>query len=161
MSAIVEKKALVYTDGACSGNPGPGGWSWVCLGCGEIREAFGGEVHTTNNRMELQAAAQGLISISARIKSGELDGYSVEVHTDSQYVKNGVSTWIASWKRNGWKTANKSPVKNRDLWEQLDALATETKANFVWVKGHAGELWNERCDVLARKGVEQASGKPY
>ncbi|HAP44287.1 MAG: ribonuclease HI [Spirochaetes bacterium GWD1_61_31] len=145
----------IYTDGACSGNPGPGGWGWVCLGGGEIREGYGGAPATTNNRMELQAAVDALEQVAARIASGEMRPAPIKVHTDSQYVKNGMSTWLTAWKRNGWRTASKDPVKNRDLWEILDGLTQKTGAAYVWVKGHAGEVWNERCDVLARQGVTE------
>lgn len=146
---------IVYTDGACSGNPGPGGWAWVSMANGEIREGYGGESVTTNNRMELLGAIEGLEALQARIDSGDLKPGAVEVRTDSQYVKNGVTTWIASWKRNGWRTAAKAPVKNKDLWERLDAISLRLAARYVWVEGHAGEVWNERCDELARRGVEE------
>lgn len=146
---------IIYTDGACSGNPGPGGWAWVCLAGGEIREGYGGEAVTTNNRMELLGAIEGLSSVKERVASGELKPSVVEVRTDSQYVKNGVTSWIASWKRNGWRTASKAPVKNKDLWERLDAISSELRARWTWVEGHAGEVWNERCDELARKGVAE------
>jgi ribonuclease HI len=154
---IMTSTAIIYTDGACSGNPGPGGWGWVCLAGGEIREAHGGEAVTTNNRMELLAAVEALQNISLRFQDGSLPRCPIQVHTDSQYVKNGISTWLASWKKNGWKTAAKAAVKNRDLWERLDAITADTGAKFVWVKGHAGEVWNERCDVLARQGVTEAN----
>ncbi len=146
---------IVYSDGACSGNPGPGGWAWVSLADGEIREGYGGEKVTTNNRMELIAAIEGLAAIKARVESGNLKQGLVEVRTDSQYVKNGVTSWIASWKRNGWRTASKAPVKNKDLWERLDALSTSMSARWTWVEGHSGEAWNERCDELARRGVSE------
>ncbi|MDX9957487.1 MAG: ribonuclease HI [Spirochaetia bacterium] len=147
--------AIIYSDGACSGNPGPGGWAWVCLAGGGIREGYGGETPTTNNRMELLAAIEGLSSLQARISSGELSPDGIEVRTDSQYVKNGVTSWIAAWKRNGWRTASKTPVKNKDLWERLDALSSALSARYVWVEGHSGEAWNERCDELARRGVKE------
>ncbi len=146
---------IVYTDGACSGNPGPGGWAWVSLANGEIREGYGGEAVTTNNRMELLGAIEGLEAIKARIESGELKNGPLEVRTDSQYVKNGVTSWMAAWKRNGWKTAGKTPVKNRDLWERLDMLSAGLAARWTWVEGHSGEAWNERCDELARRGVAE------
>jgi ribonuclease HI len=151
----MDSKAIVYTDGACSGNPGPGGWAWVCLAGGEIREGYGGDRATTNNRMELQAAVEGLAAVKARMADGSLTPSSVEVRTDSQYVKNGVTSWIKAWKKNGWRTASKTPVKNKELWEALDALALELAARFSWVEGHAGEAWNERCDELARRGVAE------
>jgi len=146
---------IVYTDGACSGNPGPGGWAWVSLADGEIREGYGGEPVTTNNRMELLGAIEGLQAIQARLDSGNMKQGLVEVRTDSQYVKNGVTSWIASWKRNGWRTASKTPVKNKDLWERLDVLSTKLGARWTWVEGHSGEAWNERCDELARRGVTE------
>jgi len=146
---------IVYTDGACSGNPGPGGWAWVSLADGEIREGYGGEPVTTNNRMELLGAIEGLEAIRARVESGNLKQGLVEVRTDSQYVKNGVTSWIASWKRNGWRTAGKTPVKNKDLWERLDVLSASLGARWTWVEGHSGEAWNERCDELARRGVAE------
>lgn len=133
---------IVYTDGACSGNPGPGGWAFVALEGTARREASGGEALTTNNRMELIAVIQALKTLSP--------GRPVEIRTDSQYVKNGITTWIASWKRNGWRTAAKTPVKNRELWEELDRLSAALKPSYVWVEGHAGEEFNERCDELAR-----------
>lgn len=146
---------IVYTDGACSGNPGPGGWAWVSLADGEIREGYGGEKVTTNNRMELLGAIEGLEAIRGRLESGDLKQGAVEVRTDSQYVKNGVTSWIASWKRNGWRTAGKTPVKNKDLWERLDSLSSQLGARWTWVEGHSGEAWNERCDELARRGVAE------
>jgi ribonuclease HI len=151
----MDSTAIIYTDGACSGNPGPGGWAWVSLAGGDIREGYGGARDTTNNRMELQAAVEGLKAIQARMAEGSLSPRGIEVRTDSQYVKNGVTSWIKSWKSNGWRTASKTPVKNKELWESLDALATELNARFSWVEGHAGEAWNERCDLLARKGVSE------
>lgn len=144
---------VVYTDGACSGNPGPGGWAWA-MADGSA-EGYGGEPSTTNNRMELIAAIEGLGTVKAKMASGELASGEVEVRTDSQYVKNGVTSWIASWKRNGWRTASKAPVKNRDLWERLDALSSELGARWTWVEGHAGVELNERCDALARRGVAE------
>jgi ribonuclease HI len=156
----MKTKAIIYSDGACSGNPGPGGWAWVCLAGGEIREGYGGEALTTNNRMELRGAIEGLSCLQARIHSGELCPDETEVRTDSQYVKNGVTSWIASWKRNGWRTASKTPVKNKDLWEMLDSLSTALAAKYVWVEGHSGEAWNERCDELARRGVRENLSTP-
>ncbi len=136
---------IVYTDGACSGNPGPGGWAYVALENGSRREASGGERLTTNNRMELIAVIEALRSLPP--------GRAVEVRTDSQYVKNGITAWIASWKRNGWRTSSKSPVKNRELWEELDRLSSARRPRYVWVEGHAGEEFNERCDELARAEI--------
>ena len=140
MSAIV-----IYTDGACKGNPGPGGWGALLLSGENERELFGGESHTTNNRMELTAVIRALESLSP--------GCAVEIHTDSQYVKNGIETWIHGWKRNGWKTADKKPVKNVELWQALDAAIQRHQISWHWVKGHDGHPENERADELAREGM--------
>lgn len=140
---------LAYTDGACSGNPGPGGWG-VLLIDGEARkELFGGAAETTNNRMEMQAVIEALKTTDA---SSEL-----VIYTDSQYVKNGVTSWIHSWKRNGWKTASKKPVKNKDLWIEMDGLREDRRVDWRWVKGHAGDEGNERADALARQGALTAA----
>ena len=138
----------IYTDGACRGNPGPGGWgAWLKAGM-HVKELFGGEAQTTNNRMELMAVISAL---------GALKGPSkVKLHTDSQYVKNGISTWIHNWKRRGWLTADKKPVKNEDLWRQLEEAARGHDIEWIWVKGHAGDPGNEKADELANKGVELA-----
>lgn len=139
----------IYTDGACSGNPGPGGWGVLIIdGSGTDRTLKGGEPGTTNNRMELLAAIEALKAFPEQT--------SLTVHTDSQYVKNGVTTWIASWKRNGWKTASRKPVKNQDLWETLDALVAARAVEWRWVKGHAGHPGNEAADRLAREGLVEA-----
>ncbi len=139
----------IFTDGACSGNPGPGGWGVLIID-GENRiELFGGEYDTTNNRMELMAAIRALEETSAETP--------VRLHTDSQYVKNGINQWIISWKRNGWKTASKKPVKNQDLWEALDAQTQHRKIEWRWVKGHAGHPGNEHADALARQGALDAA----
>ena len=138
----------IYTDGACSGNPGPGGWGVLIIIDGEETELFGGEAETTNNRMEMLAAIEALKAAPA--------GAPVRLFTDSQYVKNGITQWIAGWKRNGWRTAAKKPVKNQDLWQALDALAEKREIEWRWVKGHAGDAGNERADTLARRGAEQA-----
>lgn len=137
---------IIHTDGGCSGNPGPGGWAYVLEGPeGEILGS-GGEANTTNNRMELRAVIEALRRAEAYgPKTGE-----VQLVTDSQYVKNGISTWIHSWKRNGWKTASKEPVKNRELWEELDAVSARLAPRYAWVKGHAGHEQNERCDALVQ-----------
>lgn len=135
----------IYTDGACSGNPGPGGWGFVIYYPEGPERSCGGEAQTTNNRMELTAAIRALEAVGTET--------SVTLYTDSTYVKNGVTSWIASWKRNGWKTAAKKPVKNKDLWERLDALATRANVNWKWVKGHAGHAGNEEADRLAREGM--------
>lgn len=135
----------IYTDGGCSGNPGPGGWAFV-LSSGEARTArSGGEANTTNNRMELRAIIEALKEAEARAP-----GASVEIKTDSQYVKNGITTWIKSWKKNGWRTADKKPVKNQELWEKLDAVNARVKPVFSWVKGHAGVELNEVCDQMVQ-----------
>ncbi len=134
----------IYTDGACSGNPGPGGWGVLIMDNGDERELFGGEAETTNNRMEMQAVIEALKATTGPII----------LYTDSQYVKNGVTSWIHGWKRNGWKTASRKPVKNKDLWVEIDALAADREIDWRWVKGHAGHDGNERADALARRGAE-------
>jgi len=139
----------IFTDGACSGNPGPGGWGVLIID-GENRiELFGGERDTTNNRMELIAAIRALEETNAETP--------VRLYTDSQYVKNGINQWINGWKRNGWKTASKKPVKNQDLWEALDAQTQNRKIEWHWVKGHAGHPGNEHADALARQGALDAA----
>lgn len=139
----------MYTDGACKGNPGRGGWG-VILQTGEhARELHGGEAATTNNRMELTAVIQGLGTLKRRCR--------VRVHTDSQYVQLGISQWITNWKRRGWLTADRKPVKNADLWRQLDQLAAAHDVEWLWVKGHAGHPGNERADQLANLGVDSLS----
>ncbi|WP_031555503.1 ribonuclease HI [Parvularcula oceani] len=135
----------IYTDGACSGNPGPGGWGVLILQDGGEKRLCGGEGATTNNRMELQAAIEALAAFP--------EGTPLTLHTDSQYVKNGVTTWIHGWKRNGWKTAARKPVKNRDLWQALDGLCSARAVSWKWVKGHAGHPGNEEADRLAREGM--------
>ena len=143
---------FAYTDGACSGNPGPGGWGVLLIARdgGEVvkeRELSGGEALTTNNRMELLAAISALETLA---KPSE-----ITVVTDSAYVKNGVTEWIHGWKRNGWKTSDKKPVKNADLWQMLDNLARQHQLEWIWVKGHAGHPENERADALANRGIEE------
>ncbi len=140
-----ESIAEVYTDGACSGNPGPGGWGAVLGWQGKTREISGGAAATTNNRMELMAAIAALESLTRPV--------TVRIHTDSTYVKDGITQWIHRWKRNGWKTANKKPVKNEDLWRRLDAALARHDVSWHWVKGHAGHPGNERADALAREAV--------
>ena len=135
----------IWTDGACSGNPGPGGWGAILRGRGYEKELSGGAAATTNNRMELTAA---IMALEALKQSSEVD-----LHTDSQYVRGGVTGWIHGWKRNGWRTADKKPVKNMELWQQLDAAAARHVVRWHWVKGHAGHSENERADVLAREGM--------
>jgi ribonuclease HI len=138
----------IYTDGACKGNPGPGGWgAWLKSGMHD-RELFGGESQTTNNRMELTAVIEALGALKRPSK--------VKLHTDSQYVKNGISVWIHDWKRRGWRTADKKPVKNEDLWRKLDDAVQGHDIEWIWVKGHAGDPGNEKADELANKGVAHA-----
>ncbi|MBN1281659.1 MAG: ribonuclease HI [Alphaproteobacteria bacterium] len=136
----------IYTDGSCLGNPGPGGWAFVATDGKNTAERSGGETDTTNNKMELTAVIKAL---SAAKKHAE-----VEIHTDSQYVKNGMQAWIKNWKKNGWKTADKKPVKNQELWQELDELAQKIKIHWHWVRGHAGHEMNERVDTLARTAAE-------
>tara|TARA_B100001123_G_scaffold435622_2_gene564502 strand:+ start:613 stop:1038 length:426 start_codon:yes stop_codon:yes gene_type:complete len=135
----------IYTDGACSGNPGPGGWGALILKDGQEEELCGGERETTNNRMELMAAIEALEHVSP--------GLPVKLYTDSNYVRGGITEWIHGWKRNGWKTSAKKPVKNVDLWQRLDLAAAAHQIEWHWVKGHAGDPGNERADALARKGI--------
>jgi ribonuclease HI len=138
----------IYTDGACSGNPGPGGWGAILrLGTSE-KEMFGGERDTTNNRMEMMAVIEALRVLKRPVRA--------RVHTDSQYVQKGISEWMAGWKRRGWKTADKQPVKNVDLWQALDQEASRHDLEWLWVRGHNGHPENERADALARRGVEKA-----
>ncbi len=135
----------IWTDGACSGNPGPGGWGAI-LKLGErVKEFSGGDPHTTNNRMEMTAAIAALETLTRAC--------GVNLHTDSQYLRQGVTSWLHGWKRNGWRTADKKPVKNEDLWRRLDAAAERHEIDWRWVKGHAGEAMNERADELARAGM--------
>lgn len=136
---------VIFTDGACKGNPGPGGWGALLVADGHEKELFGGEKATTNNRMELTAVIRALASLK---RSCEVDLY-----TDSQYVRNGIQSWIHTWKRNGWKTADRKPVKNAELWRELDELATRHTIRWHWVRGHAGHDGNERADALANRGV--------
>jgi ribonuclease HI len=138
----------MWTDGACKGNPGPGGWgAWMRSGDRE-RELFGGEPLTTNNRMELTAVIEGLRALTRPCR--------VTLHVDSTYVMNGVQRWLAGWKRNGWRTADKKPVKNAELWRELDAEVARHTITWVWVKGHSGDPGNERADALANRGVPSA-----
>ncbi|MFN7086738.1 MAG: ribonuclease HI [Burkholderiales bacterium] len=136
----------IYTDGACKGNPGVGGWGVLLKYGGRTRELFGGEALTTNNRMELTAVIRALEALKRHCM--------VRVHTDSQYVQQGISRWIHDWKRRGWRTADKKPVKNVDLWQRLDELVQRHDIEWIWVRGHAGHDGNERADVLANRGVE-------
>jgi len=143
------KQITVYTDGACSGNPGPGGWGVLLLYNGHEREMYGGEVETTNNRMELMAAIAALEALK--------EPCSIELYTDSTYVRDGISKWIYGWKKNNWRRADKKPVKNLELWQRLDEARRRHKVEWHWVKGHAGHAENERVDALARKGAEEAT----
>ncbi|MBL6691341.1 MAG: ribonuclease HI [Pseudomonadales bacterium] len=137
----------IFTDGACRGNPGPGGWG-VLLRAGDTeKELWGGEADTTNNRMELKAAIEGLDALKRPS--------TVSLTTDSQYVRKGITEWIAGWKAKGWKTASRTPVKNRDLWEKLDVLTQQHKVEWHWVKGHSGNEENERVDALANRGIDE------
>lgn len=146
-SAIVD----IFTDGACSGNPGPGGWGAVMRYRDSERELWGGERRTTNNRMELMAAIQALEALKRPVK--------VRLYTDSQYLRDGITGWIRKWKENGWRTAGKNPVKNRDLWQRLDAAIARHEIEWHWVRGHAGHTENERADALARRGIREAAGQ--
>ena len=136
---------VIHTDGACAGNPGPGGWGAILRYNGHEKELKGGEPLTTNNRMELTAAIMALGALKRAA--------TIELHTDSQYVKDGISKWIHGWKRNGWKTADKKPVKNAELWQRLDLALQRHQVSWHWVKGHAGHDDNERADELAREGM--------
>ena len=138
----------IYTDGACKGNPGVGGWGALLTSGEHSRELYGGEPHTTNNRMELLAVIRSLESLKRPCRA--------RIHTDSQYVQLGISRWIHGWKKNGWKTSDKKPVKNADLWQALDEVAQKHEIEWVWVKGHAGDEGNERADALANLGAESA-----
>ena len=140
-------RVRIYTDGACSGNPGPGGWGAVLLYNGQRKEICGGEVDTTNNRMELQAAIQALRVLKRRS--------TVDLFTDSRYVTDGITQWINRWKARGWRTAGKMPVKNVDLWQLLDVQTGEHDVTWHWVKGHDGDRENERADLLARRGIPE------
>jgi ribonuclease HI len=139
------KTVVIHTDGACKGNPGPGGWGALLECDGHTRELFGGEARTTNNRMELTAVIRALESLTREAQ--------VELYTDSQYVRNGIQSWIHGWKRNGWRTSDRKPVKNAELWRELDALAARHRIRWHWVRGHASNPGNERADALANRGV--------
>jgi ribonuclease HI len=143
---MTEGVVEVYADGACKGNPGPGGWGVLLVAEGRERELHGGEPATTNNRMELTAVIRALEALP--------HGSRVLLYTDSQYVQKGMTEWIASWKRRGWRTADKKPVKNEDLWKHLDELARDRQVAWHWVRGHNGHPGNERADALANKGVD-------
>ena len=137
----------IYTDGACKGNPGPGGWGAFLKSGDYEKDIFGGESQTTNNRMELMAVIEALKTLNNRSR--------IRLFIDSQYVKNGINIWISNWKKNGWRTSNKKAVKNVDLWMQLDELVPNHEIEWIWVKGHAGNFGNERADALANQGVPQ------
>jgi len=147
----VTPKVTIYTDGACRGNPGPGGWGAILMFGGREKELCGGDLATTNNRMELMGAIQALEALNKPCK--------VELHTDSQYVMKGITEWVRGWKARGWKTAAKEPVKNEDLWRRLDEARQRHDVDWRWVKGHAGHELNERADELARRGMKEALGE--
>jgi ribonuclease HI len=141
---------IIYTDGACKGNPGKGGWGAWLQYKGREKELYGGEKHTTNNRMELMAAIQALDALKKPCV--------VELHTDSSYLKDGINKWLANWKKRGWKTANKQAVKNEDLWRRLDLVTKNHEITWKWVKGHSGNYGNDKADSLANKGVDSLLG---
>ncbi|MUL42340.1 ribonuclease HI [Streptomonospora sp. PA3] len=142
------RSVQIYTDGACAGNPGPGGWGAVLRYGEHAKELYGGEAETTNNRMELMAAIMALEALKRPL--------SVSLHTDSTYVRNGITSWIHGWKRSGWMTRGKKPVKNADLWRRLDAAALRHDIEWHWVRGHSGDRGNERADALACRGRDEA-----
>ena len=144
------KQIEIWTDGSCSGNPGPGGWGALLVSGDNEKELFGGQENTTNNQMELKAAIEALNALKAPSK--------VTLHTDSTYVKDGLTKWIHGWKKNGWKTAAKKPVKNKEYWQALDAACQRHDITWKWVKGHAGDPGNERADELANRGTDMAKG---
>ncbi len=143
MTATIE----IYTDGACRGNPGPGGWGALLVAGKHRKTLYGGERQTTNNRMELTAVIEALNALKGSRK--------VDLHTDSKYVKDGITSWLENWKRRGWKTADKKPVKNQDLWRALDEAVTRHEIEWHWVKGHAGHPGNEEADALANRGIDE------
>jgi ribonuclease HI len=145
-------RVIVHTDGACSGNPGPGGWGAILQWNGHTRELKGGEPHTTNNRMELMAAIRALEALKRSC--------TVELYTDSQYLRDGITKWIHGWKRNGWRTADKKPVKNAELWQRLDAALANHHVTWHWVRGHSGHDLNERADELARAAIAEIRNAP-
>ncbi|OQW42736.1 MAG: ribonuclease HI [Proteobacteria bacterium SG_bin4] len=149
MNRETQKVVEIFTDGACKGNPGLGGWGALLKYQGHEREIFGGEEQTTNNRMELLAAIRALEALKRRCK--------VHLHTDSQYLQKGISEWLEAWKARNWRTSNKKPVKNEDLWKLLDQLSQQHDIEWCWVRGHSGHVDNERADQLANRGVQMMS----
>lgn len=147
---VQNTKLEIYTDGACRGNPGPGGWGALLIYGDQQKELYGGEANTTNNRMELMAAIQALQSLKRQCE--------LTLYTDSQYVRKGITEWIGNWKKRGWRTAAKKPVKNADLWQLLDQQVSQHQINWVWVKGHAGNAGNEAADQLANRGIDEQEG---
>lgn len=145
------KPVEIFTDGACKGNPGPGGWGVILRYNGHEKQLFGGEAHTTNNRMELLAAIQALTALKRPSQ--------VILTTDSEYLRKGITEWLANWKQNGWRTSDKKPVKNVDLWQQLDAVAQLHQITWKWIKGHSGHPENDRADELANKGINALLSK--
>jgi ribonuclease HI len=147
---MTKPHVVIHTDGACSGNPGPGGWGVILAAKGREKELSGGEPHTTNNRMEMTAAIMALEALKVPAR--------VELHTDSLYLRDGITKWLHGWKRNGWRTADKKPVKNEDLWKRLDEAAARHEIDWRWVKGHDGDPGNERADQLARGAIKARRG---
>lgn len=143
----MKNSVTIYTDGGCRGNPGPGGWGAVLLWGDKQKKLYGSEPDTTNNRMELLAAIEGLTALKRKME--------VKLYTDSQYVKQGITSWITNWKKNGWKTASRKPVKNQDLWIRLDELMSQHEVSWHWVKGHAGDPMNELADQLANQAMDE------
>jgi len=145
------ESVIIYTDGACRGNPGPGGWGVILRYKGNVKELYGGELETTNNRMELLAAIQGLEALTKECK--------VEMNTDSKYVMQGITEWLSNWKKRGWKTSANKPVKNEDLWRRLDAATAGHDIKWKWVKGHSGDNGNDSADALANLGIDSLTHK--
>ncbi len=152
MTSAEDRTVRIYTDGSCRGNPGPGGWGVLMIWRGREHELKGSEAWTTNNRMELMAAIQGLEALKREA--------AVELFTDSRYVQQGITSWIHGWKVNGWRTAGKTPVKNADLWQRLDRAMAPHRVTWQWIRGHAGHPQNERADALARDGMEAEAARP-
>lgn len=152
MKELVLKEVEIFTDGACRGNPGPGGWGALLRYGGHEKSLYGGENETTNNRMELTAAIEALAALKEASK--------VVLTTDSEYVRQGITSWLENWKKRGWKTASKKPVKNVDLWQRLEAEAAQHQVEWLWVKGHSGHRENEIADQLANQGIDELPNKP-